>query len=341
MSGNSNSSGNNTNLPDNTTGSPSDSSENNENSSDNTTDSSTDSPENISEKLSRLGENAENISKIFVPVSAVISALSLFGYYIYYKGYREYFGIGDEWSSGLSLSSILNFVFIMLLVIAGMSPNFLTYALSNCFLYQYYKPKKRKINKFLKITLWILIYLFSIMILAYGILLLCSKFDVFNNFTVGMKISIVCIFWIFLFGFGFFMSWDNRPFKNTVALQQQSQTTQQQLESNKKIALYILLPIILGLVVLIVGFVMFNIYSEGSSNAQNQKEFKKIQIVDETTKETSDWVILTENDDKILLAELVSEDDGTAEINTKKQKIIENGEYEYDIILYENPPQIK
>ncbi|MDE6784098.1 MAG: hypothetical protein K2J26_01785 [Ruminococcus sp.] len=79
----------------------------------------------------------------------------------------------------------------------------------------------------------------------------------------------------------------------------------------------------------------------GSNNAKNKQEFKKVQIVDEKTNKTTYWVILTENDDKILLAELVSEDDGTAEINTKKQRIIENGEYEYDIVVYREPPTIK
>ena len=82
---------------------------------------------------------------------------------------------------------------------------------------------------------------------------------------------------------------------------------------------------------------MFIRYKE---KAVNQREFKVVEISDEKDCMSINWVVLTENDDKLLLAEL-TEKNGIPVINTGNQKVIENIDYGYKIIKYKEIEVIK
>lgn len=311
--------------------------ENNNNSSEETTDTienTNNLSETFHEKLSRFGEDAENICKIFVPISAVFSALFLFGYYIYNRGYNEYFNIGEEWLGEISLSSVFRFVFIMLMVSGIMLPNLLSFSLSNLIMFGCNKWKKIKDKKILKILVEIFLHLISIVGQVFILYFITNEIDGFNDFKFFQKFSLLIIFWFLVWGLGFIAVFSIGSIESSPTSSSQSSLSTEKKEKRKKIVLYIFSPIIAFLFIFLIVFIVVDVYSMGADSAESQKKFKVIEIFYEEDNTSSRWIVLTENDDKILLAELTSEANGIAEINTKKQKVIENSEYDYEIIEY-------
>ncbi|MDE6789363.1 MAG: hypothetical protein K2J47_08615, partial [Ruminococcus sp.] len=112
------------------------------------------------------------------------------------------------------------------------------------------------------------------------------------------------------------------------------------LKERKKIVLHIFFPILVFIIFGLCVLIVFNVYNMGKEKAVNQREFKVVEISDEKDCMSINWVVLTENDDKLLLAEL-TEKNGIPVINTGNQKVIENIDYGYKIIKYKEIEVIK